>query len=192
MMKRKIAIAGISVTLLLGGAVGVGAFANTNSDSTSINEAKPELISDEKVRVVENVTDKTGGTVKEVEVEKDDNQIKYELDKAGFEEVEVEVDKNRENLDVEAEKITVNEKKQKNDANKQKENTNKQINTKASKISIKEAIAIALKDTPGTVEEADYDSDGYYEIEIKNKKHDEVEIKVDAKTGKIIEKEIDN
>lgn len=58
------------------------------------------------------------------------------------------------------------------------------------KISKDEAIAIATKDTPGNVIEVELDDYRYYEIEVKNGQY-EVEYKIDANTGAILEKDID-
>ncbi|GIN91012.1 hypothetical protein J22TS1_20630 [Siminovitchia terrae] len=57
-------------------------------------------------------------------------------------------------------------------------------------ISLDDAISAATKDTPGKVKEAEFDDDGYYEIELVVGQND-VEMKIDANSGKIIEKETD-
>ena len=60
-------------------------------------------------------------------------------------------------------------------------------------ITSKEAIAIALKQTPGTVTDVELDDDdgrAYYEIEIEDGKY-EYEYEIDAVTGKILDFEKD-
>ncbi|UWS61865.1 PepSY domain-containing protein [Bacillus paralicheniformis] len=54
----------------------------------------------------------------------------------------------------------------------------------------KQAIAIALQDTPGKVIEADSDKN-VYEIEIRSGNRD-IEYKIDKYTGKIVDKDVDN
>lgn len=71
-----------------------------------------------------------------------------------------------------------------------KETTNK----KSEIISREEAINIALSLAPGKVEEVELDEDDgrlYYEIEIEMDGDKEAEIEIDARTGKVIEFELD-
>lgn len=58
-------------------------------------------------------------------------------------------------------------------------------------ISEDEAVAIATKDTSGDVIKVELDDYRYYEIEVKNGQY-EVEYKIDANTGAILEKDIDH
>ena len=63
----------------------------------------------------------------------------------------------------------------------------------ASILRAKEAIAIALKQTPGTVTDVELDDDdgrAYFEIEIEDGKY-EYEYEIDAVTGKILDFEKD-
>ncbi|MBO1913098.1 PepSY domain-containing protein, partial [Microvirga sp. 3-52] len=60
-------------------------------------------------------------------------------------------------------------------------------------ITAKEAIAIALKHSPGTVKEVELDDDdkrAHFEIEIEDGKY-EYEFEIDAMTGKILDFEKD-
>ena len=60
-------------------------------------------------------------------------------------------------------------------------------------ISAKEAIAIAIKHSPGTVKDVELDDDdnhAHFEIEIKDGKY-EYEFEIDAITGKILDFEKD-
>ncbi|GIN99261.1 hypothetical protein J6TS1_51310 [Siminovitchia terrae] len=67
---------------------------------------------------------------------------------------------------------------------------NRSNQSKEVTISLDDAISAATKDTPGKVKEAEFDDDGYYEIELVVGQND-VEMKIDANSGKIIEKETD-
>lgn len=58
------------------------------------------------------------------------------------------------------------------------------------KISKQDAINIATKNAPGKVTEVDYDDDGYYEIEVKSG-NTEIEFKISAYDGEIIEKDVE-
>ncbi len=58
------------------------------------------------------------------------------------------------------------------------------------KITQDEAIAIALKESPGTVTKADLDDDNEYEIEIRDG-NKEIDFEIDAMTGEIREMDID-
>lgn len=61
---------------------------------------------------------------------------------------------------------------------------------KGSFISKEEAIKIAINDSNGKIVEVEYD-DGHYEIEVINSKY-EIEYEIDAYTGRILEKDIDD
>lgn len=58
------------------------------------------------------------------------------------------------------------------------------------KISQDEAIAIALKESPGTVTKAELDDDNEYEIEIRDGDK-EIDFEIDAMTGEIREMDTD-
>jgi uncharacterized membrane protein YkoI len=58
------------------------------------------------------------------------------------------------------------------------------------KITQEEAIAIALKESPGTVTKAELDDDNDYEIEIQDGKK-EFDYEIDAVTGEIRERDTD-
>lgn len=64
-----------------------------------------------------------------------------------------------------------------------------QVQTRKGEISRDEAIGIAVKGTPGRIEEIEKD-DGHFEITIKDGRN-EVEYKIDSKTGTILEKDVD-
>ncbi|HLU22385.1 MAG TPA: PepSY domain-containing protein [Bacillaceae bacterium] len=71
-----------------------------------------------------------------------------------------------------------------------KETDRKDDRQSKKKISKQDAINIATKNAPGKVTEVDYDDDGYYEIEVKSG-NTEVEFKISAYDGEIIEKDVE-
>ncbi|MBY0097015.1 PepSY domain-containing protein [Mesobacillus maritimus] len=181
-MKKNILIIGVTGVVLLGGALGVGAFSEGTQENNFISTKKAEEIAVTEVE----------GTVESVELEKDDGRVKYEVDltdQNGNDDIDVDIDASsgeiikvdRDNDDDVTASSTTSAK-----VNTQDKNTQaiKQRITKD------EAIAIATKDTPGEVVEVDYD-DGEYEIEIRTDTH-EIDYEINARTGKIVEKDIDD
>jgi uncharacterized membrane protein YkoI len=64
------------------------------------------------------------------------------------------------------------------------------VSSKEMKITQDEAIAIALKESPGTVTKAELDDDNEYEIEIRDGDK-EIDFEIDAMTGEIREMDTD-
>lgn len=190
-MKRNILIAGIAGFVILGGAVGANAISNSGSNlaanvkpSGKAEEKKHSIISTDKA--VEIAINKVGGVMESVELEKDDGRLIYEidLDVPGYNDVDVDLDA------VTGEVIKVD--KEINDDDDDDYNDKRLNGSQNVKITKEKAISIALSDTSGEVTDVDFDSDdNEYEIEIKSG-NKEVEIKIDAQTGKILEKEIDH
>lgn len=75
------------------------------------------------------------------------------------------------------------------------ENPNSQAFKKNVKVTEEDAAAIALKATPGTIQEVEYEIEdngaSSYEFDIVNDKNVETKVEVDAATGKIIETAIE-
>jgi uncharacterized membrane protein YkoI len=180
-MKKNILIIGVTGVVLLGGALGVGAFSEgtQEKDNNFISTKKAEEIAVTEVE----------GTVESVELEKDDGRVKYELDitdQNGNDDIDVDIDAiSGEIIKVDRDDDDVSS------AISDKVNTQDK-NTQATKkrITKDEAIAIATKETPGKVVEVDYD-DGEYELEVRTDTH-EIEYEINARTGKIVEKDIDD
>jgi uncharacterized membrane protein YkoI len=177
-MKKNVLIIGVTGVVLLGGALGVGAF------SEGTQEKKTNLISMKKAEEI--AGKEVEGTVESVELELDDGKAKYEVDirdKNGNDDIDVDVDASS----GEVLKVDRDDDAASDDVNTQ--------NTKAQatnpKVTKDEAIAIATKATPGKVVKVDEDDDGDYEIEIRTDTH-EIEYEIDATTGKILEKDLDN
>lgn len=164
-MKRKLFITGVAGAIILGGAIGVGAV--SSEPAISFEKAKEAAVN------------QVNGTIESIELEEDDGLLKYDIEVNGSDrgdDKEVEVDAaSGKVMNVEDDR----------DDDDRGDRVNKQVN-----ISHEKAINIALKSVPGKVTEAELDDDGYYEIEVQHN-NQEVELKVDADSGKILGKEID-
>ncbi|KKB38632.1 PepSY domain-containing protein [Bacillus thermotolerans] len=165
-MKRKLFITGVAGAIILGGAIGVGAV--SSEPAISFEKAKEAAVN------------QVNGTIESIELEEDDGLLKYDIevngsDRSGDKEVEVDAASGK----------VMNVEDDRDDDDDRDDRVNKQVN-----ISHEEAINIALKSVPGKVTEAELDDDGYYEIEVQHN-NQEVELKVDADSGKVLEKEID-
>ncbi|MBS4222988.1 PepSY domain-containing protein [Lederbergia citrea] len=173
-MKKSVIIAGVAGMVILGGAVGAGAVSNS-----APNVEKSAAISEEKAKEI--AIKETGATFKSIELDKEDGRLIYEIDLVnGNEEVDVDIDATTGNV-IKAER----------DLHDDDDESIIQSDSTPVKFTEKEAVAIAIKDTPGTVTDTEFDAEDHsYEIEIKTAQA-EVEIKVDANSGKIVEKELD-
>lgn len=200
-MKKNLLIIGVTGAVLLGGAVGVGAFSETTQEKEShfISMKKAEEIALTEVE----------GTIESVELEKDDGKVKYEIDirdQHGNDDIDVEIDATtgkvikveRDDDDKKVKTETVSAESIKNSHDDAVSSTlSDKVNTQGTntqstkqRITKEEAIAIATKETPGKVVEVDYD-DGEYEIEIRTETY-KIEFEIDASTGRIIQKDIDD
>jgi len=209
-MKKKLVVLGIVGTVVLGGAVGVGAFAK----EAEVPSKKAEEIAMQEVK---------GANVKEVELEHQNGELIYEVELEGTHDDDVEVDINAttgkvvkvdDNRDDDNVKVQNNvtsgtvvkadddddvnvknnvssEKVVKVNADRDDDRVTSQKAVSSVKISKKQAISIATKDTPGKIVEIELDDDNHYEIEmIFDGK--EVEMEISAVDGTILEKEIDD
>ncbi len=215
-MKKKLVVLGIVGTVVLGGAVGVGAFAK----EAEVPSKKAEEIAMQEVK---------GANVKEVELEHQNGELIYEVELEGTHDDDVEVDVNAttgkvvkvdddrddDNVKVQNNNVTSGTVAKAHDdhdddddinvknnvssekvvkVNADRDDDDRVISQQAAssvKISKEQAISIATKDTPGKIVEIELDDDNHYEIEmIYDGK--EVEMEISAINGKIIEKEIDD
>jgi uncharacterized membrane protein YkoI len=194
-MKRNVLIIGTAGLVLLGGAVGAGAFAdNVEVESQAIKEDR-EIISMKEAEEI--AVRKAGGTIESIELEKDDGRLIYEI--------ELRSENGDDDIDIDVDALTGEVLKVDRDDDDDDDRGNRQFKregeaaaassnhrTKASGkayISSEKAVEIATKESPGKVTDLELD-DGSYEIEIKDGSY-EYEYKIDARTGKILEKEID-
>lgn len=182
-MKRNILIAGVAGLVLLGGAVGAGAFNETTENSAQTANKTENTITMEKAEEI--AVKEAGGTVEKVEYDKDNGRQNYEVElrgQDGDDDTDVKIDA------LTGEVITIDRDDDDDDGD---EDSSTVQNTKV-KLSKDDAIAIATKETPGKVVEIQLDSDdGHYELEVQTDK-DQVDYEIDANTGKILEKDIED
>lgn len=144
------------------------------STTTSKNNEKKSIINPKEA--IDIALGEFSGTVKELEFEKDDGRLIYEIEViAGYEEAEFKIDASTGEI--------VKNKRKKTSKNYDKQTV----------ISAKEAIDIALNKFSGTIKELELDEDDgrlIYEVEIKSG-HEKAEIEIDAYTGEVLVIEID-
>ncbi|KAA0546320.1 hypothetical protein FZW96_16600 [Bacillus sp. BGMRC 2118] len=170
-MKRKLMIVGVTCIVLAGGAISVGAF--------SEQKLNKDVITHEKVE--ETALAKISGSIESIELEKEHGRLEYHVDVRGENGEVIEVD-----IDAVTGEVVKVEDEVDDDYKVVASSKDQKIETKLTK---EDAIAIATKDTTGKVVKFEYD-EGHYEIEIHTETH-EVDYEIDARTGKIMEKDID-
>lgn len=145
-----------------------------NKSTTPKNNEKKTTINPKEA--IDIALSEFSGTVKELEFEKDDGRLIYEIEViAGYEEAEFKIDASTGEI-------------VKNKRKKTSENFDKQT-----VINAKEAIDIALNKFSGTIKELELDEDDgrlIYEVEIKSS-HEKAEVEIDAYTGEVLVIEID-
>jgi uncharacterized membrane protein YkoI len=122
------------------------------------------------------------GVIKELELDKDDGHLKYEIEIKNENKEEAELDIDAYTGEILKMELEV---KPHSQASKQ---LPKDI------LSVTEISEIALNEFTGTVKEIELDKDDgrlVYEVEIKNK-GEEAELEIDARTGEVLEMEIDD
>ena len=181
-MKKWIVIPVLAGAVVIGGvAMGASADKNTNQ-STGVLGVKAVGNDDTARLTIEEVEAKAvetvGGIVTEIDYDRSDNvyEVEVERDSASYE------------LDIDAVsgEVVKQEIEDENLSNKTAKKNNNYI-------SAKEAIAIAIKHSPGTVKSVELDNDdnhAYFEIDIKDGKY-EYEFEIDAITGEILDFEKD-
>ncbi|HZG72843.1 MAG TPA: PepSY domain-containing protein [Chondromyces sp.] len=161
-MKGKVIAVGLAGLITFGGAVGVTAMWDSNTE-----QAKDDKLTIGQAQQI--AATETGGTPTSIELEEDDGRVYYEVevdDKNGDDDVEIDAASGKV-LEVDDDQQASNQ----------------------DRISQEEAIAIATKDTPGKVTEIELDDD-HYEIEIKNNGQ-ETDLDIHAFTGEILKKDVD-
>ncbi|WCF09172.1 PepSY domain-containing protein [Paenibacillus thiaminolyticus] len=183
-MKRTF-IAGIAGLLLLGGAVGAAAAADKANGAVKRSSYGSELLTSKQAEEI--ALREVNGDIRSVELKKENGRMVFE--------VEIRTadgrDDNEVTLDAVSGKVLQLEWDDDDDADERhRERRQGQAQDRTATISKKQAIAIALQDTPGKVIEAD-SGKNVYEIEIRSGNR-EVEYKIDKFTGKIVEKDVDD
>ncbi|WP_428911247.1 PepSY domain-containing protein [Niallia sp. Krafla_26] len=178
-MKKKILISTFGAAIIFGGAFAVGA-SNLDDNNKMVKDLnRQEMLSAtdaEKIALQE-----VDGVVEEIELEKEKNRLVYEMD--------IDKDGVDYNLYLDAytgEVYSVNRDDHDDDFNSNP--------TSRNMISQSEAIAIAENAVNGKMKEIDRDEDdGFYKYEVELRTdRGEVEVEIDAVTGKILEVEMDD
>jgi len=222
-MKKWMAIPALAGAVVIGSAAMIANADKGNQQPTGVLAAQVTEDDKQENMTVEQVEDKAvqtveGGAVTEMDYDSSDDayevevqrgSVTYELDiEASTGEVvkkEVEnnkpskqltvvtEDKKASNVEKSSEKKSdvVEKSVEKKSAERKPSEKKSERNNKY--LTAKEAIAIALKQTPGTVTDVELDDDdgrAYFEIEIEDGKY-EYEYEIDAVTGKILDFEKD-
>lgn len=183
-MKRTF-IASMAGLLLLGGAVGAAAAAGTANGSVKSLTNGSQILTSKQAEEI--ALREINGDIRSVELKKENGRMVFE--------VEIMTadgrDDNEVTLDAVSGKVLKVERDDDDDADdRQRERRQGQAQERTASISKKQAIAIALQDTPGQVIEADSDKN-VYEIEIRSGNRD-IEYKINKYTGKIVDKDVDD
>lgn len=192
-MNKKIIITGIlAAGVLLGGTSLVGA---TMNDSKSPN-VKPEVKQTESIVKAEAKRILSVEEVKEIALKEQDGQIddiELETDD-GYTYYEVEINNSDADYDIYIDAHTGNVLEVEVDSHDDFDEENDKTKEKSTFISLEEAKQIAVSVFGGKVVELELDEDdGHYEYEVEvQTKHGEAEIVIDAVTGEILEKELDD
>lgn len=192
-MNKKIIITGIlAAGVLLGGTSLVGATMN-DSKSPSV---KPEVKQTESVVKAKDKRILSVEEVKEIALKEQDGQIddiELETDD-GYTYYEVEINNSDADYDIYIDAHTGNVLEVEVDSHDDFDEENDKTKEKSTFISLEEAKQIAVSVFGGKVVELEFDEDdGHYEYEVEvQTKHGEAEIVIDAVTGEILEKELDD
>jgi uncharacterized membrane protein YkoI len=186
-MKKWLAIPALAGAVVIGGVAMVASADKGDNQTTGVLAVEAAGNSEKVKLTVEEVESKAvatvDGTVTEIDYDSSDDEYEVEVESGS---VTYELDINATTGEVV--KKEIDDKKLsvvKSDAKTTSQNKNF--------ITAKEAIAIALKHSPGTVKEVELDDDdkrAYFEIEIEDGKY-EYEFEIDAITGKILDFEKD-
>ncbi|WP_172372576.1 PepSY domain-containing protein [Sporosarcina jiandibaonis] len=190
-MKKWMAIPALAGAVVIGGAAMVASADKGDNQSAGVLTVEAAGNDDQAKLTVEEVQSKAvetvDGTVTEIDYDSSDDEYEVEVESGS---VTYELDINATTGEV-VKKETDDMKLSvvKSDAKATAKTTSKNMNY----ITAKEAMAIALKHSPGTVTDVELDDDdnrAYFEIEIKDGKY-EYEFEIDAITGKILDFEKD-
>ena len=180
----------ITGVLVLGSIALVAGANEDNAKGNVVNQSKDMLTN---VEISEKALKVVTGTVTQVELEKNLRGTIYEVEvhKDGF---EYDLD-----LDAYTGEVLKNEKSKddddEDDSFKQSEVSNAKTGSTTFKVSMEEAIELALKEATGTVQEVELESEHskiYHKIEIEDG-NKEVDVLVDIESGKVsVEQEDDS
>ncbi|QUW21000.1 PepSY domain-containing protein [Sporosarcina sp. Marseille-Q4063] len=194
-MKKWMAIPALAGAVVIGGVAMVANADKSDNQSTGVlaveaagNEDKAKLTVEEvEAKAIETVD----GTVTEIDFDSSDNEYEVEVESGS---VTYELDINATSGEViKKERDDMKLAVVKSDKKAAPKATQKATTKNKNYITAKEAIAIALKHSPGTVKEVELDDDdkrAHFEIEIEDGKY-EYEYEIDAITGEILDFEKD-
>ena len=168
--------------VLVLGSIAIVAGANEDKAKDNVVNQQKDMLTN--VEISEKALKVVAGTVTQVELEKKLRGTIYEVEvhKDGF---EYDLD-----LDAYTGEVLKNEKSNDDDDDesfKQSDMSNAKTNSTNLKVSMEEAIELALKEAAGTVKEVEFESEHsklYYKIEIEDG-NKEVDVLVDAESGKV-------
>ena len=182
-MKKWIAIPALAGAVVIGGVAMVANADKGDNPSTGVLAVEADLAKLTVEEVEAKAVETVDGTITKIEYDSSDNEYEVEVESGS---VTYELDINA--MTGEVVKKEADDKKlsvMKSDAKAAAKNKNY--------ITTKEAIAIALEHSPGTVKEVELDDDdkrAHFEIEIKDGKY-EYEFEIDAITGEVLDFEKD-
>ncbi len=187
MTKRNMMIGAVAAALTLGGTAAFAGAAGTSGGAAGSPSASKTVIAQSEAQKIALKAQK--GTVDEIELKTKNGKTYYEVD----------IDRPEGDVDVWIDAYTgsVLKVEQDDDRSDDRSGTAANAGQKAPtvKISASEAASIAIKEAGGgKVHDNDLDEeDGIYvyEIEVKTSKG-EVDIKIDANTGKVLKSEVDD
>ena len=197
--KNKILIPALAAAILVGGGFSIAnatapqdkpatEAAEENDDQSQAELAKQAKITEEEATKA--ALEKVPGTVKEVELEDEDGTIVYGIEVVSTDGTQKEV-----KVDAKTGKVVKVEDDDEKDGEKKDEEENPVELAKQAKITEEEATKAALEKVPGTVKQVELeDEDGtiVYGIEVVSTDGTQKDVKVDAKTGKIVKVEADD
>ncbi|MDR7080291.1 putative membrane protein YkoI [Neobacillus niacini] len=197
--KNKILIPAIAAAILAGGGFSIAQAAvpqdkpTTEAAEENDDQSQAELVKQVKIteeEATKAALEKVAGTVKEVELEDEDGTIVY-----GIEVVSTDGSQQDVKVDAQTGKVVKVEADDEEDGEEKDEGENQAELAKQAKISEEEATKAALEKVPGTVKQVELeDEDGtiVYGIEVVSTDGTQQDVKVDAKTGKIVKVEADD
>jgi uncharacterized membrane protein YkoI len=186
-MKKWFAIPALAGAVVIGGVAMVANAEKGDNPSTGVLAVEADQAKLTVEEVEAKAAESVDGTITEIDYDSSDNEYEVEVESGS---VTYELDINATSGEVV--KKEMDDKKSSVVKSDEKE-TAKTTSRNKNFITAKEAIAIALKHSPGTVKEVELDDDdkrAHFEIEIKDGKY-EYEFEIDAITGEILDFEKD-
>jgi uncharacterized membrane protein YkoI len=186
-MKKWFAIPALAGAVVIGGVAMVANAEKGDNPSTGVLAVEADQAKLTVEEVEAKAAESVDGTITEIDYDSSDNEYEVEVESGS---VTYELDINATSGEVVKKEM---DDKKSSVVKSDKKSTAKTTGKNKNYITAKEAIAIALKHSPGTVKEVELDDDdkrAHFEIEIKDGKY-EYEFEIDAITGEILDFEKD-